>query len=113
MSLIGAYEGEQARRHAQEGARQAFLGSIPDPVTREIAGHLHAPESRQNELQALQRLAREHAGTSSDLSDGARIAHARVLRQGNFSALDGLDRELSRQLDEEHHAVLLLLMHED
>lgn len=113
MSLLSAYEGEQGYRAAQERVRQAFLSTITDPVTREIAGHLHAPESRQDELARLQSLAHAHSGSSADLTDKARIAHVRALRQGNFSALDGLDRELQRQLEEEDMTAIMLLLNED
>lgn len=113
MSLLTAYEGEQANRSNQESARQAFLQGIADPLTREIAGHLHGLEPRQNELARLQGLAREHSGSSADLTDKARIAHVRALRQGNFSALDGLDRELQRQLHEEDVTALVMLLNDD
>lgn len=115
-NFLAAYEADADRRERESGQRaQAAhaVAQLSDPAEREIGQYLHAhiaSEMHRADLVRLRDLVSAHAAAPGDLSERNKIAFARVLAQGNHSALEALDRELARQLDEEHHAALILLV---
>ena len=117
-SFLGAWEREQLRRRRrrrEEEALEAHTTGIADPVARDIGRYLRRQEqqdARHSELERLRGLVRTHAREAPELSDRARIAYVRALTQANFSALEALERELQRMLDEEDVAALMLLLNE-
>lgn len=114
-----AYEQHRARsarskreqEEDEEDARQ-----LQDKVDREIALLLQKAQAegeRKAELNRLQQLVKAHSNAQLQLSDRAKIAYVRALTQANFSAMEALDRELQRQLDEEEITALMILLNED
>jgi len=104
------YDAELERRGAEEGQHKQWLASLSD-IDREIAMHLGAGEGlRENALNRIGEIAARCVGCDeSDLSGGSVVALRRAREQGNYSSLEALDRELSRQIDEEEQAVALLM----
>ncbi len=112
------YTREQAQRdsaRAQHRQRTAETAAIPDPLDREIGQLLRAKEAKDNragELQRLKSLAEQFDTADAQRIFGPRVAKAleRAVRQGNYSALEALDRELKRAHEEEQfilHAALV------
>lgn len=117
-SFLSAFEAELSRRQLEQRAREErelASRAIDDQVTRDIALFMRQQETqdaRRAELERLHGLIQEHARDPGiDLADRARVAFTRALMQGNYSALEALEREVSRQFEEEEHAVLMLLLH--
>lgn len=114
--FLYAYELEQSRRRRKRREQEELeeeARALQDKVDREIALLLRAKEAedeREAELARLQKLVREHSREQLALSDRAKIAYTRALTQANFSALEALDREMQRQMEEEEVAVLTLLL---
>lgn len=114
--FLYAYELEQTRRRRKKREQEDLeeeSRALRDKVDREIAVLLRAKEAedeRQAELVRLQKLVAGHSSERLELSDRAKVAYVRALTQANFSALEALDRELQRQLEEEDAAVLMLLL---
>lgn len=114
--FLFAYELEQAhrrRKRAEQEERKADASHLMDKVDREIALLLQkqeAEDEQRAELDRLKGLVSAHSREQLELSDRAKIAFTRALAQANFSALEALDRELQRQLEEEDTAVLMLLL---
>lgn len=122
-----AFEQETARRRKrrkemeeeEERAQQA-----QDALDRQIAAFMHE-QMRKDEDRAdidrLKRLVRSADLKRSDesLNDRVRAALDRVMptmisanqQADNYSAWEALYRELQRQLEEEEHAVMMLLLH--
>lgn len=101
------------RRHQQIVAE---LAKITDTVEREIATLLHQTEAEAAELadlHRLQQLVQKYSRDALEMSDRAKIAYVRALTQANFSALEALDRELQRMLEEEEVTALMLLLNDD
>lgn len=107
-----------ARRDAHRAAlddRSQARATIADPVTREIATMFDASERHDAHLSHLASL----AGAVSALPDGyvAEGASERSLRaleraraQGNYSAIEALERELDRDDDEVMQAVIFAML---
>jgi hypothetical protein len=112
------YDIEQSRRRRkkrEQEEREAEARELKDKVDAEIAlllARQEAEAERQAELDRLQRLVKAHSGAQLELSDRAKIAYVRALTQANFSAMEALDRELQRQIEEEDFAVLMLLLND-
>lgn len=117
--FLYAYELERARRRKrkrEQEEREEEARTLQDKVDAEIALLLAKQEAeaeRQAELDRLQRLVRQHSNDQLQLSDRAKIAYVRALTQANFSAMEALDRELQRQIDEEEITALMILLNED
>lgn len=114
-----AYEQERARRRRkqrEEEERDEAARELQDKVDREIAELLRIQEAKDEErdnLARLQRLVRQHSREELMLSDRAKVAYMRALTQANFSAMQALDRELQRMLEEEEIAALMLLLNDE
>lgn len=117
--FLYAYELERTHRARKKREREELeedARTIQDRIDREIAELLHrqeAEDDRRAELSRLQRLVQDHAKSALDLSDRAKIAYVRALTQANFSAMEALDRELQRQLEEEEITALMILLNDD
>jgi hypothetical protein len=105
------------RRDAQAAelaARAAARAGIADPVTRQIADMFGRSEARDAKVAHLASLARIAAAFPGKEIPGAseRVARAfeRARAQGNFSALEALERELDRDRDEEDTGVIFAMM---
>jgi hypothetical protein len=113
------YEREQNRRRKKRrelDEREEAARDLKDKIDREIAELLarqEAQDERRGELDRLQRLVRDHSHQQLELSDRAKIAYVRALTQANFSAMEALDRELQRMLEEEEVAALMLLLNDE
>lgn len=107
----------RARRRREREEREAEAQRIADETAREIAQLLHEQEAQDEEradLERLRELARVHRqAQATELTERVRRAFARVLLQENRSALEALDRELQRQLEEEEIAALMLLLNDE
>lgn len=117
--FLYAYEREQARRRKkrrEQEEREEAARELQDKVDREIAELLarqEAEDERRAELDRLQRLVRDHSRDQLQLSNRAKVAYVRALTQANFSAMEALDRELQRMLEEEEVAALMLLLNDE
>lgn len=112
-------DSERARRrrkHEEQHDLEEQSKGLTDEVNREIALLLRRQETedeRRAELKRLQELVHKYSRNALDLSDRAKIAYARALTQANFSAMEALDRELQRMLEEEEITALMILLNED
>jgi hypothetical protein len=116
--FLNMYEAEQQRRKALEKRRKELeeeTERIQDSVDREIATLLREQEAKDAKREEYERLA-QIAKANADL-DAARAyservakAYARVITQGNYSAIEALDRELKRAREEEEFILLALMM---
>lgn len=117
--FLNAYEREQARRRRRRRKQEELeeeSRNLQDKVDREIAELLRIQEAKDEErdnLARLQRLVRQHSDEALQLSDRAKVAYMRALTQANFSAMQALDRELQRMLEEEEISALMFLLNED
>jgi hypothetical protein len=117
--FLYAYELERARRRKrkrEQEEREEEARALKDKVDAEIAlllAQQEAESERKAELDRLQKLVKQHSNDQLQLSDRAKIAYVRALTQANFSAMEALDRELQRQLDEEEITALMILLNED
>lgn len=111
-----AWEREQERRRRKRKRQQELedeARALQDRIDRDIALLLRQQEAesaREAELARLKRLVRRYSHQELELSDRAKVAYVRALTQQNFSALEALERELAQQIEEEDHAVLMLLL---
>jgi hypothetical protein len=116
-----AYDGESERRVLDAGVRQARMRAsqeISDLVARDIAMIFRSQEAHEAHLEQLARLhaiVREQplqidGAVPAGFSQRSYAAFVRAKLQGNYSALEGLQRELDRDRDEEETAVMLALM---
>lgn len=106
----------RARHRARQEQLEEDVQALQDKVDAEIALLLHrqeAEDERKAELARLQTLVQRHSHEQLHLSSRAKVAYVRALGQANFSALEALDRELQRQLDEEEATALMILLNED
>lgn len=116
--FLFAFEQEMARRRKKRKEieeREQAAQDLKDQVEREIAAFLYEQEKadeRRAELQRLRSLVRAHARAQSELTERAQRAYARALAQENFSAMQALEREIERMLEEEE-AALMILLNED
>lgn len=115
--FLAAYDQDVTRRALDASVREArerASQEISDQVTRDIAmvfRQQEAHDAHLEDLAALHRLVLELAdGASLAGSERTQIAFQRARAQGNFSALEALQRELDRDREEEEHAVMMLLL---
>jgi hypothetical protein len=104
----------QKRKKEQEELEEA-TEQIEDTTDRQIAQLLREQEAKDEKRKELQRLAeivRQNADIEAARQYGAKVAKAyeRALTQGNFSALQALDRELKKARDEEEALLLQAFM---
>ncbi len=117
--FLYAYELEQARRRKrrrEQEEREEAARELQDKIDQEIAlllARQEAEDERRAELDRLQRLVRDHSHEQLELSNRAKVAYVRALTQANFSAMEALDRELRRMLDEEEVAALMMLLNDE
>lgn len=115
MGFLNAYEAEQARRHVEQLARedlQRQSQAIDDQVTRDIALLLREEEARTAAIADQHRLRAILADVPAipgEMSERVQAAYLRAVTQGNYSALEALEREIVRQFEEEEQAVVMLL----
>jgi hypothetical protein len=110
------YRATRIRKKREQEELEEEARALQDKVDREIALLLRAAEAeqaRKAELDRLQALVKAHSNAQLELSDRAKIAYVRALTQANFSAMEALERELQRQLDEEEITALMILLNED
>jgi len=103
-------EETRKRRQLEEEAEQ-----IEDRTDREIAELLHrqqAEDERRAYLHRLGELAKASPDITAarDYSDRVARAYERAVVVGNFSALEALDRELKRAMEEEEFLMTATLM---
>lgn len=116
--FVFAYErevGRRARRRREQEQLEEDTESIQEEIDRKIAVLLRKQEyedERRAELNRLNKLVIDFAKERSDLSDRVQKAYVRALTQANFSALEALDRELQRMLEEEEITALMILLNE-
>jgi hypothetical protein len=102
-------------QHAELGKRDAARATIADPTTRQIADMFSASERNDVHLGhlSLLRSAVFHHPEGAKVpgaSERVQAAFERVRTQGNYSAVEGLARELDRDRDDEEMSVILALM---
>lgn len=116
--FLNQYEAEQQRRRALERRRKELeeeTERIQDSVDREIARLLREQEAKDAKREEYERLAKI-AKANADLEAARRYservakAYARVITQGNYSAIEALDRELKRAREEEEFILVALMM---
>ena len=117
--FLHAFEAFEAQRAAKRRKRKKLEDeseAIQHELDRQIAQLLREQEARdeaREEHERLTRLVQEFGTQAQELSDRTKIAYVRALVQQNFSAIEALDRELQRQLQDEEVAVLMMLLNED
>ena len=102
------FDRELFRRRKEERERDELeetSKAIQDELEREIALEFRKKESetaRIDELRRLNEIVREHQETiRENLNQRVIVAAERSLKQGNFSAMEALDRELKKVKEEE------------
>lgn len=95
--------------------REKARGSIGDEVTRAIAAEFQREDehgARVAHLASLGHLvmSRPEGERILGVSPRVQLAFDRARAQGNYSAVEALERELDRDRDEEEHAVMLALL---
>lgn len=103
------YELELRRRRKRKKERdelEAQTEQIQNELDRAIAQELRKQEAldeKRDNLNRLKELAKKHADLEAarQYSERVAIAFERALAQGNFSAMEALDRELQRARDDE------------
>jgi TolA-binding protein len=112
----GLYLRRAAKKRRRQKELEEEARALKDKVDREIAELLRLQEvedEKRDNLARLQRLVQKHSKDALELSDRAKIAYVRALTQANFSALEALDRELQRMIEEEEITALMILLNED
>jgi hypothetical protein len=116
LSAADAHAERRAVEANARAAREQASREISDQVTRDIAmmfRQQEAYEAHLTDLTRLHSLVREYpvGQPLAGVSARTQLAFDRARQQGNFSALEALERELDRDRDEEEHAVVLMLVH--
>jgi len=112
------YEENLRRQRAERATRrerEEETESIEDLVTRDIAEIFRAEEeheARDEELQRIKKFAREYTASTAKRQMGERVAKAyeRAARQGNRSALEALEREMARAVEEEDFMTIAMML---
>ena len=116
--FLNTYEAELQRRRAREKARRELeeeTERIEDALDREIGQLLRKQEAIDDKREDFDRLAKI-AKANADLeaarqySERVAAAMARVIAQGNYSAIEAFDREIKRAREEEDFIVLALML---
>lgn len=94
------------KRKKEQDELEAETERIENEVDRSIAQLLREQEAidaKRDDLNRLKELAKKHADLEAARQYSERVATAfeRALAQGNFSAMEALDRELQRARDDE------------
>lgn len=116
--FLNYYEAELQRRKARERRRKELeeeTERIEDDLDRNIAQLLREQEAKDEKRKDLERLAiiaKQNADLEAARQYSERVAKAyeRALVQGNFSALEALDRELKRAAEEEEFLMMALML---
>lgn len=116
--FLNLYEAELQRRRAREQKQRELAESvdeIQDALDRDIALLLHekdAIEAKRVDLERLGELAKVEADiqAAKQYSERVAVAYQRAIEKGTYSALEALDRELTRAKEEEEFLVLSVLL---
>lgn len=116
--FLNDYEAELRRRRKRKKEREeleAETEQIQNELDRSIAQLLREQEAideKRDNLNRLGDLAKQNADLEAarQYSERVATAYARAITQGNFSALEALDRELQRARDEEEFLMLSLML---
>ena len=120
LGFMQLFERELEEREVEQRKRdQRLIESrrIDDQVDRDIAllfREKEALSAREAELERLGELVKANAELERSQEQGERVQKAfkRAVSQGNFSAIEALDRELARSREEEEQmlfAIMILL----
>lgn len=98
---------EFQRHHRARSRRKQELEALADPIEREIAVLLHAPD----DIDELKRLRSLVSDFTAELPDPERIQRAlnRAIYQETATALRQLETEIQRALEDEDAALMLIL----
>ena len=116
--FLSSYESELQRRRTRKKERdelEAETEQIQDELDRNIALLMREQEAKDDKRKDFERLA-DLARQSADLeaarqySERVATAYARAIDKGTFSAVEALDRELSRAREEEEFLLTALLL---
>ena len=109
----------RTKRDAEEEERKRIKELVEDiesPVDREIATLLQEDldkEARKQQIKELQRIIAENA-TAQDLmaaeAHNVAKAFARAAMQKNFSAIEALEREMDKKIEEDEFLMLAILL---
>ncbi len=116
--FLNLYHAEQQRRKARQRERERLeeeTEEIEDGLDREIAQLLRkqeAEDDKRKDRGRLSALAQANADyeAAKEYSERVEIALRRVIKQGNFSAIEALDRELKRAQEEEEFLLMAVMM---
>jgi hypothetical protein len=115
--FLSKYEKDLERRRRRDRERRLLeleTAEIQDELDRAIAQELRKQEAldaKRQDLDRLSALARTaDLEAARQYSERVAVAFARAVTQGNFSAMEALDRELQRARDEEEFLMLSMLM---
>jgi hypothetical protein len=116
--FLSKYEKDLERRRRRDRERRLLeleTAEIQDELDRAIAQELRKQEAldeKRKDLDRLSALAKESADLEAarQYSERVAVAFARAVTQGNFSAIEALDRELQRAREEEEFLMLSMLM---
>jgi hypothetical protein len=116
--FLNDFDLERRRRRAIARKRKELeeeTEQIQDELDRAIAPELRKQEAideKRDSLNRLKELAKKHADIEAarQYSERVATAFARALAQGNFSAMEALDRELQRARDEEDFMVQAFML---
>lgn len=116
--FLNQYEAEQRRRRARARKRKELEEAseqIEDALDRNIAllmREQEAKDEKRKDLERLGSLAKQNADLEAARAYSERVAtaFARAVTQGNYSALEALDRELRRASEEEEFLLTAIMM---
>jgi hypothetical protein len=115
--FLSKYEKDLERRRRRDRERRELereTDEIQDELDRAIAQELRKQEAldaKRQDLDSLAALAKQaDLEAAREYSERVAVAFARAVTQGNFSAMEALDRELQRARDEEEFLMLSMLM---
>jgi hypothetical protein len=115
--FLRGYEKDLERRRRRDRERRELereTDEIQDELDRAIAQELRKQEAldaKRQDLDRLSALAKQaDLEAAREYSERVAVAFARAVTQGNFSAMEALDRELQRARDEEEFLMLSMLM---
>ncbi len=116
--FLNAWEAEQRKRKARDKRRRELeeeTEQIQDALDRQIAQLLREQEAKDDKREDFKRTA-ELARANADIeaarqySERVATAYARVIAQGNYSAIEALERELRRAAEEEEFMLQALMV---
>jgi len=112
------YESELNRRREEYRKREVRKGqreSIQDETDRDIAllfQKQEESEARESELERIGEFSKVYHKATAKRLMGERVekAYIRAAKQGNRSALEALDREMARAVEEEEFMLMAMMM---